>query len=186
MMNGSRRVFVGLSAPAELQGVVQQFFIPFSGRPFRRIAPEHLHLTLVPPWQCRDIGPVCRKISEMALRYAPFPLVFKTVAPGPGERKPRLLWAATDSSPLLLQFRHELASAFADESGTGHEFFPHMTIARFRPGAFADLRLEPVGVEWPVVFDRLCLYESLPGPSGAVYCVLCSAYFGTVSAGPGN
>jgi 2'-5' RNA ligase len=182
--DGFRRVFLGLPAPAGLQEAVLQSRSLYSGFPFRWTAPEHLHVTLVPPWQCPDIGPVCAVISETALRYPCFSVVFNSLSPGPSRRKPRLLWATAKAPLHLLQLRRELALGFSAEAD--HDFFLHMTVARFRPEAVSGILPEPRIVFWPGTFDRICLYESLLYPSGAVYRELCSVRFVEASRGRGN
>ncbi|MBM3161791.1 MAG: RNA 2',3'-cyclic phosphodiesterase [Chlorobi bacterium] len=185
-MSDSGRVFVGLPAPAELQESVLRFARRYPALPFRWIAPEHLHVTIVPPWQCPDSGPVCMRIFETASAFAPFSLGFDTVSAGPHRRTPRLLWATAPAPSLLLSLRQALSGLSAAQQGGERGFLLHMTVARFRPEAAAGLPLEPCGVSWSGIFDRICLYESLPNPSGVTYRELCSAGFGKASAFPGN
>ena len=182
--DGSRRVFLGLPVPAGLQEAVLQSRSLYAGMPFRWTAPEQLHVTLVPPWQCSDTGPVCAVIAETALRYPCFSAVFDLLSLGPSLRKPRLLWATAKAPPHLLQLRRELVLGFSAEADQG--FFLHMTVARFRPEAVSGILPEPCTVFWPGTFDRICLYESLLHPSGAVYRELCSAWFVGGSQGAGE
>jgi 2'-5' RNA ligase len=108
-MNDFRRVFIGMPASAALQGEVQRYSLDFPDTAVRWIAPQYLHVTLVPPWRRLDIAPVCRRISAAASAYSPFTLEFQTVSPGPDKLHPRLFWAAGRASGLLLQLHGELA-----------------------------------------------------------------------------
>lgn len=183
-MNDFRRVFIGMPASAELRREVKRYSRGFSDRAVRWIAPEHLHVTLVPPWQCRDIDPVCRMISETASGYSPFTLDFHAISPGPDERHPRLFWAAGRAPEPLLQLHDVLAAHFVPEQSITRPFFLHMTIARLSPAARSwpetalDGYRKTLTVAWRGMFDRVRLYESELRPSGALYRVLCDARFG--------
>lgn len=183
-MKDFRRVFIGMPASAGLCREVQRYSRAFPSEAVRWIAPEHLHVTLVSPWPCRDIDPVCLRIFEAASAYSPFTLDFHTVSAGPDERRPRLLWAAGKVSDPLVRLHGELVAHLAPEQEGNDHFFLHMTIARLRhaarsrPETFPDGYLKAREVAWRGMFDRIRLYESELKPAGALYRVLCDARFG--------
>lgn len=182
-MNDFRRVFIGMPASAALQGEVQRYSLDFPDTAVRWIAPQYLHVTLVPPWRCLDIAPVCRRISAAASAYSPFTLDFQTVSPGPDKLHPRLFWAAGRASDLLFQLHGELADHFVPEKAEMLPFFLHMTIAclstaaRSRAETSPDVYRKTRTVAWKGMFDRIRLCESELRPSGARYRVLCDASF---------
>jgi 2'-5' RNA ligase len=170
-----RRVFVALPAGRELVEAAGEFRRAHAGLKVRWARPEHLHLTLVPPWQCLDVNAVCRALREAAARQAPFEVVFESISFGPDPRRPRLVWATGKAPAGMPEFAQRLLAATGAPGEPRESFLLHLTIARFNSrdlSAMGARKLrEPV--VWPATLDALCLYESRLKADGAEYRELC-------------
>jgi len=177
-MNG-KRVFIGIPASRELVEVAGVFRRSHMAMQVRWVKPENLHLTLVPPWECRDVEPVCMAIREAAAGQVPVEAFFDKVSFGPDQRRPRLIWATGVPPLALTELSWRLQSLPGIQEEHKRSFLLHLTLARFnsqdlRSMASKKLR-EPV--EWRGMLDAICLYESIIKPGGAEYVELCRASF---------
>jgi 2'-5' RNA ligase len=172
-----KRVFIGLPAGRELQESACLFRKAHPGLDVRWTRPENLHLTLVPPWQCDDCGPVCRMLQETAARHAPVPVRFTMVAFGPKPRRPGLIWATGSAPEAVATLQRELQAAGPQEGETRRGFLLHLTIARFNAQQYRSFPHVPLPerADWQGTLEELCLYESFLKPGGAEYRVICSA-----------
>jgi RNA 2',3'-cyclic 3'-phosphodiesterase len=172
---GGTRVFVGLPAGRELVEATQAYRQEHRELKVRWTRPENLHLTLVPPWQCLDVGAVCQALRDEAARQSPFEVTFAQVSFGPDPRRPRLIWATGAAPAGLPEFARGLLAATGAPGEPRKSFLLHLTIARFNSrdlDAMGQRKLcEPVA--WHGTFDALCLYESHLKPGGAQYHELC-------------
>jgi 2'-5' RNA ligase len=177
-----RRIFVGLPAGLELAGAVEEFRRAHAGLTVRWTRPENLHLTLVPPWQCLDVGAVCQALRDEAARQSPFEVTFEQVSFGPDPRRPRLIWATGKAPADMPEFARGLLAATGAPGEPRKSFLLHLTIARFNSRdlmAMGQRKLrEPVA--WRGTFDTLCLYESHLKPDGAQYRELCRIGLGRI------
>ena len=173
-MNG-KRVFIGMPAGRELVEAAEGFRRAHDGIQVRWAKPENLHLTLVPPWDCRDIDPVCRALENDVAGRAPEEVLFDKVSFGPDQRRPRLIWATGVPPVALLELSWLLQGLPGIREEHRRPFLLHLTIARFnshdlRTMSSKKLR-EPV--QWRGMLDAVCLYESILKPGGAEYVELC-------------
>lgn len=176
-----RRVFVGLPAGRELVEAAGEFRRAHAGLKVRWTRPENLHLTLVPPWSCLDVGVVCQALRDEAARQSPFEVIFEQVSFGPDPRRPRLIWATGEALAGLPEFARGLLAATGAPGEPLKSFLLHLTIARFNSrdlDAMGQRKLrEPVS--WRGTLDALCLYESHLKPGGAEYRELCRFTLGS-------
>lgn len=170
-----KRVFIGMPPGRALIDTAAGFRRDHAALKVRWIRPEELHITMVPPWRCGELGPVCKALEAAAANQAPFEVRFDSVSFGPKARRPRLVWAKGTAPVEMASFSGMLKSMFGDGQEAGRRFLLHLTIARFnRQEALklAATRLdEPV--DWSGMLDELCLYESILKPSGAEYHEIC-------------
>jgi 2'-5' RNA ligase len=170
-----KRVFIGLPADDALRAAAAAFRHSHGGLKARWIRPEYLHVTMVPPWELPDPEPVCMALEVIASSTAPVPVRFDEVSAGPDPRRPRLLWATGAAPDSLCTLASQLSGTFGDGKEAQRGFLLHLTIARLnrqeaRSSTIMKLH-EPVG--WDALLDKLCLYESILKPEGAVYRELC-------------
>ncbi len=175
----AKRVFIGLPVPLVLQERVAEFRREHPALPLRWIEPENLHVTLIPPWSCSELEPICETLSLAASHCSPIELSFRSVTSSHGRHKHALLWATGHALPPLLQLYRELRDLLGDLNLEKRNFLMHLTLARFRPqqaGVDGCYRVN-LPVEWKAECDRLSLYLSHLKPSGAEYRVLSEALF---------
>ncbi|HWQ25941.1 MAG TPA: 2'-5' RNA ligase family protein [Chlorobaculum sp.] len=180
-MNG-KRVFIGMPAGQGLVEAAGAFRGSHIDMQVRWVKPENLHLTLVPPWECRDVGPVCRAIEDAAKGLAPVDVLFNKVSFGPEQRRPRLIWATGAPPAALAELSRRLQGLPGiDEEPQRLPFLLHLTLARFNSHdlrSMASKKLRET-VEWNGTLDAICLYESIMKPGGAEYVELCRSSFST-------
>ncbi|NTU58958.1 MAG: RNA 2',3'-cyclic phosphodiesterase [Chlorobiaceae bacterium] len=172
-------VFIGMPAGGSLVDGAESFRRSHAGLKVRWVKPGNLHLTLVAPWECRDVGPVCRAINEAAVGLAPVEVLFDTVSFGSDPRRPRLIWATGPAPDLLKELSWLLQAVPGVQEEHRRAFLLHLTIARFNAHdlqAMASKKL-CTPVEWRGTFDTICLYESFMKPGGVEYVELCRAPF---------
>ena len=165
----------GLEAAQRLQGELRERVADV-----RWARPETLHLT-VHFFGVIDDGRVATAlelVAPIARSTAPFVVGLDRLGAFPPRATPRVLWlgADRDIAPLLalaLACRAELGAAgFEVEERRYHA---HCTLGRTRPPWSADARAawEAAASEDQTLIrftaSRLVLYESRPGPGGAVY-----------------
>ncbi|HWR00396.1 MAG TPA: 2'-5' RNA ligase family protein [Chlorobaculum sp.] len=169
-MNG-KRVFIGMSAGRELVEAAGAFRRAHEGLQVRWVRPENLHLTLVPPWECRDVDPVCCALEHAVAGQASVEVLFDKVSFGPDQRRPRLIWATGVPPVALSELSWLLQGLPGVEEEHRRRFLLHLTLARFNSSdlrAMASKKLRET-VEWRGLPDAVCLYESILRPGGAEY-----------------
>lgn len=169
------RVFIGLPAGKQLSGAALRFRHAHGDLQVRWMAPENLHVTLVPPWALVDPEQACRLLERFASRARAVPVRFDSVSAGPDPRRPRLLWATGKAPDCLGRLSAELNEAFGNGRESCRAYLLHLTIARFsrqQPVASAIPELQEA-VAWEGLLDTLALYQSILMPQGAVYRMLC-------------
>lgn len=170
-----RRVFIGIPAGAALVEAASAFRRSHAGFGVRWISTGNLHVTLVPPWETGDTGPLCRTLEAVAAGTPPIPVLFDRVSIGPDPRHPRLVWATGAAPEALAELAARLRRTFGNGGDTGRTFLLHLTLARLRrqsgqtsiPPGFS----EPAA--WDGVLDEIALYESILNPGGTEYRTLC-------------
>jgi len=147
------------------------------GLPARVIAPEDIHLTLVPPWNETAVPNAIEKLKSVAEKAEPFTLVFRHLGYGPQARRPRLLWADCEVDELLVALNAALQLAFGQSDS--RPFRPHVTVARIRGNGAVVARKRPIDRElaFSQRVETIVLMQS-PPPGGVGYRVLASLRLG--------
>jgi 2'-5' RNA ligase len=145
--------------------------------PVRWVHEEGLHLTLkffgeVAPDRLETI---VEMLGFCVDRMMPMTLAVGGGGVFPFPSKPRILRLDVDAGPdlELLQDRIERGGEQIGFQPEGRPFRPHITLGRMReghrlpPGALE--KLEAIQPQHAFVVDRIALFDSEPGPGGAVY-----------------
>jgi RNA 2',3'-cyclic 3'-phosphodiesterase len=166
------RVFVGLKIVPEIAGQLTQFAAALEAFA-RPVAPEDIHITLVPPWNEISIPDAIDKLGRVAARFGAFPLRFFHVGYGPQPRRPRLLWAECAADAEISALHTSLLQTFGQTDK--QPFRPHVTLARIRADAPAIARKHPVDQPLSLVqhIESIELFQS-PPPGERGYRVLAS------------
>lgn len=175
------RAFLGIGLPAGVRDTVASAIAHARElhAPVAWTAPGNLHITLI---FLGEINPERVPLIEQALRVVasgtgPFSLTAEGVGAFPGTRTPRVLWVAIlEPLELVGQLQQNMQNAL---SGAGfpredRPFHPHITVGRVRgalPPAWGERFIGKFsGRRFGVVpVSSFTLYESRPGPGGAVY-----------------
>ncbi len=155
------RVFVGIDLDEDTarQCAGLQAWLP--DLPGRRVQPQDMHITLVPPWNVQDLEPVEERLAAVARQTKPFPLALRRLAYGPTRQRPRLAWIECEPVEELRKLRDALADAFQVEDR--RDFRPHITIARFRKEHWKSLKAHPIERQLSVQTEvtSITLFESV-------------------------
>jgi 2'-5' RNA ligase len=166
------RLFVGIEFPPELKLRLSLLETRLPGA--RWVDAGNLHLTL------RFIGEVgedeAADIDDALARVKARRFAVRLAGVGVfGNGKPRNLWVGVERQPELLGLRDKIEQALirAGLPPETRKFSPHVTLARLRDPAIAELadflagnaafRAEPLAV------DRFSLIASFPTKAGSVY-----------------
>ena len=143
----------------------------------------NLHITLdflgdIPP---ERVALVERSMREVASGIGPFSLTAEGGGAFPGTRNPRVFWVGfLEPLELVRQLQQNMGNALsgAGFSPEDRPFHPHITVGRARgalPPAWGERFVRALsGKGFGIVpVPSFTLYESRPGPGGAVYIPLC-------------
>ena len=179
------RAFLGIGLPADVRGAIASVTEKVRGlhAPVAWTAPENLHITLdflgeISP---ERVALVERPMRVVASGIAPFSLTAEGGGAFPGTRNPRVFWVGfLEPLELVRQLQQNMGNAL---SGAGfpledRPFHPHITVGRTRgalPPAWGERFVQALsGKRFGVVpVSSFTLYESRPGPGGAVHTPLC-------------
>ena len=143
--------------------------------PLRLIPRHQLHVTLIPPFYCKDTDALSVLLEDFSVE-SPFPIMFNQVCYGPKNHKPRLVWALGDAHPDLLQLKKALEQTLFSKGLLlpGRAFRLHVTLARFNPETamlWKDIPLD-VSVSWKDTLTSFQMLLSESTTSGVQYRVL--------------
>jgi 2'-5' RNA ligase len=179
------RAFLGIGLPADVRETIAAACAQARGlhAPVAWTAPMNLHITLdflgeILP---ERVPLVERSMRDVASGIDPFSLTAEGGGAFPGTKNPRVLWVGfREPLELVRQLQQNMESVL---SGAGfpredRSFHPHITVGRTRgalPPAWGVRFVQALsGKGFGVVPVRsFTLYESRPGPGGAVYAPLC-------------
>lgn len=171
------RLFVAITLPE----AVREFLTGLTnGLPGARwVPPENIHLTL------RFIGDVdghqAHDIDEAlsGIRMPGFDLSLSGVGNFGDVRKLRVLWAGVDPNPELVRLHDKVEQSLirAGLEPDIRKFKPHITLARFKPGAAAKpgpklhefLSSHALYRSETFPVDHFTLYSSFLSSSGSIY-----------------
>jgi len=151
--------------------------------------PVHkLHLTLKFLGEGDDarVAAIVEAADRVAARHRPLEVTLGGVGAFPNFRRPRVVWLGAEGEPRLELVHHdvEIATAELGYEVEGRPFRPHVTLARVRdPLSPERIRAlsraaRAIGYSSTAFVDRLTLFDSATGSSGARYRPLHAATLG--------
>ncbi len=166
------RVFVGIQLSKELQEKIGEWqekyknIYPPEG--IRWTDKKNLHVTLLPPWEEKNVEELIKKLQEKPLPLSSFTLVFTTILFMP-PRKSKYIWARGETPESLLKLRDNIAKLVGREVEK-RPFTVHATIARLNK----DAQVTPVidEIDSHMLVDSFALFQSQRLSVGADYKVL--------------
>ncbi|MDE1925180.1 MAG: RNA 2',3'-cyclic phosphodiesterase [Patescibacteria group bacterium] len=172
-LHAPRRVFIGIKLSEELSDAFVHLQAALGNLPGWFIPPEDIHLTLVPPFETRDL-PFTKATLHTALQEVHrFKLRFLRLDWGPDKERPRLAWVECGATKELVSLKKKLLHVFGQKEKV--PFVPHMTIARFRKTGAEEMARYPIArpVRFSMEVESIELFES-PHKGGSGYRSLAS------------
>lgn len=171
-----KRIFVGIPLAEELAvqaGDIKS--IIGEAEVVRWLAPQNLHVTLIPPWESENITEVISLLK--GIKSKSFILEFGAVSLGPKPSSPRLIWATGNAPAELIMLRNQIQNTLKEivRISRGRvryapgEFLMHATLARLRPQLSEGFPRLPMSILWRMHVKEFVLYESILKPQGAEY-----------------
>lgn len=143
--------------------------------PVRWLAPDNLHLTLLPPWLADDktIEEIADQLEELKYCCRPFNIRFTEVVYGPQPRKPSLICALGKAPAAMIRLKQTFELALG-RPAPARPYLLHLTLARFHPENFSSFKVKKLNdkIFWQEKADSFQLIESLLKPDGAEYKIL--------------
>ncbi|MDP1663122.1 MAG: RNA 2',3'-cyclic phosphodiesterase [Phycisphaerales bacterium] len=144
--------------------------------PHRLIPAEQLHLTLafIGDTRPKEVRGIKESVDRSCAGLRPFTLTAQRIItiPTPDDGgPPRLIAAATDAPPTLLEIQRRLAQRLTKPKKNGRRprFLPHLTLARYQHGETSEAIDQPLThpAQWQVT--GCTLYASVLTAAGSVY-----------------
>lgn len=167
------RIFIAIKISPEIQEKTDNWKARFTSLPVRWIHRDNLHITLIPPWEEKNIPEIINMAEKIKGRILPFDIEFNKITYGPDINKPRLIWAEGDAVKSLVHLNKEIAKLLGAKQSV-RDFKLHLTLARFRPEDYIDFQVKKLNekIDWKEKVDSVCIMESLTKSGGADYKVL--------------
>ncbi|QMU30453.1 RNA 2',3'-cyclic phosphodiesterase [Adhaeribacter radiodurans] len=186
-MTETRRLFIAVPVPDNLQDFFNQQQSAFEHEAVRFVPAANLHLTVyflgeVPTSHLENI---MTALQQVASHTTPFHLELERLEPGPKPKSPRLIWARFATHPTFTQLCTAFTTQLGISSSNQANYIPHITLARFRKGTkpplLSSVTVPPQQITLPVssvalwesklasphpIYQSLILYP-LTGPEGA-------------------
>jgi 2'-5' RNA ligase len=168
-----RRIFIGIKLPEELSDSFVDLQSAFGELPGRFIPPKDIHLTLVPPFETRDLPYVKGTLRVALEQVQKFKLRFSRLSYCPDKEHPRLAWIECGATKEIISLKKKLLKALNIKEKV--PFVPHMTIARFKKADSENITYRPIQrpVRFSMDVESIELFES-PHRGGTGYKVLAS------------
>ncbi|MCW8196748.1 RNA 2',3'-cyclic phosphodiesterase [Proteobacteria bacterium 005FR1] len=173
-MNGDnehKRLFFGLPVSSDIRQELTSLQ-PARGRSTRPIAPAQMHITLHFVGQA-DAGSLISAPGN--LQEEAFTLDFQKLGYFGSARRGGILWIGFEEHPKLHRLHQRVGSGLraAGLELDTRPFTPHVTLARCRPGApaevFESFLQQDLPALPPLSVSEVILYSSTTGPEGSVY-----------------
>jgi 2'-5' RNA ligase len=171
------RIFVALRIAPAVALALARYSRGLEQFSVRAVAPDDIHLTLVPPWNEASIPRAVEKLRHAAGQSLAFTLVLRHIGYGLDRRRPRFLWADCAASEELANLRMALLHVFQQEDA--RPFRPHVTLARLRDKGRLVARKHPLDQDIALTqrIETVELMQS-PPPGHHGYKVLASPMLG--------
>lgn len=172
-MEEKKKVFLALRVPDEIKYEAGELRNKYHNFPVRWIGDKDLHITVIAPWLEENVPALLEKLQKVEGKIGRISVLFDTVAYGPNNFSPRLIWATGDVPQKILDLRMMLKEMLAI-TNFRNDFFTHLTLARFEPADIERMPMRRIREEvvWRGVTDTLLLIEAKPGTGGPDYEVL--------------
>lgn len=166
----SRRVFIGAKPSTKLVSQVLAWQKNWQTLPVRWLTEDQFHITVVPPWNERNVKEVTDLLQATTYKLQPIEIHFSKVSFGPSPLAPRLVWAEGPAPAELATLKDQLEKTL----GLGpmrRAFTLHLTLARFRPEDFVNFSIQHLeeAVDWQDTISSFALIESFLKPDGVEY-----------------
>ncbi|HEX6599444.1 MAG TPA: RNA 2',3'-cyclic phosphodiesterase [Gemmatimonadaceae bacterium] len=184
------RLFLALELPPAVAEEIAAAAAPLrAAEPCLAWVPVHkLHLTLKFLGDADDgrVAALSEALDGIAAQHRPFEMTIGGAGAFPNFRRPRVVWMGVEGEPRLELLHHDVEIA-AEQAGyelEGRPFRPHVTLARVRTPLPAErtralARLaRKLDYSGTANVDRLTLFDSVTGDSGAHYRRLHAATLG--------
>ena len=174
------RLFIALPLPEPVEKELGQIIslCRNQGGHIKWVASENIHLTarFLGDSDETTIPGIKEQINEVAGQFSPVETVIDKLGGFPNLRRPRVIWAGIGANTEQLAGiaeQVELRMRKLHFEPEKKSFRAHLTLGRVRrPQDLEQLSdflqnyiLKPI----PVLFDRLCLFQSTLTPSGPIY-----------------
>lgn len=177
-----RRIFIALGLPPELKRKIAEAIKQWRWLPIRWLAPEHWHVTLVPPAYLEDseVATLIALLRKSRLGRV-FSLRFSHITLAPPGVAARMIWLEGETPPELNQLKKKLEEIWASQAELPPlkvETRPlklHVTLARFPAGNLREIgeKTRVLGeVDFPCGASEVEVIESHLQPGGAEYEIL--------------
>lgn len=164
------RVFVGIPASGEIKENIAKWSKENLSMPVRWLEGKNLHITLVPPWQEKNIPEALEKLALFANKFSNINLAFNEISFGTDPRRPRLIWASGEAPTQLVELFKQIYKTLGFELPE-RKLFLHITLAKFRPEDFPNFPVKKLNVkiDWKMRAKKIILYKSKLRAVGADY-----------------
>ena len=172
-LHNPRRIFIGIKLSEDLAGSFVDLQSALGELSGRFIPPEDIHLTLVPPFETRDLPFVKSELKRALAETHRFKMRFLRLEYGPGKERPRLAWVLCSATKDLIALKKKLLHALGQKEKV--PFVPHMTVARFKKADAEKISHRAIKrpVRLSMQVESVELFES-PHKGGSGYEVLAS------------
>jgi 2'-5' RNA ligase len=163
-MQEPTRVFIGIPVDGEIMDLITS--LPYlADLPATWVRREDLHLTILPPWNTKDLEKEKERLRFLDKRFIHFPLFFHTVETTP-RNSPRIIWLRSDMIGSLSMIKQEIKTIFQREDEE-RPLLPHITLGRMTKSENSIAISEQIPVS--IIATKLVLYISHRTPDGAWY-----------------
>jgi 2'-5' RNA ligase len=182
-LHAPKRVFIGIKLSEELADNFVDLQSAFGELPARFIPPQDIHLTLVPPFETRDLPFVKSELKRALAETHRFKLRFLRLEYAPDKERPRLAWVLCTATRDLVALKKKLLHAFEHKEKVPS--VPHMTVARFKKADAEEVARRRISrpVRFVMDAESVELFES-PHKGGSGYKVLASVHLQPKNGAP--
>ena len=146
----------------------------------RWIKAGNIHLTVVflGNIHLNDIAALGKEVKKVCRRHGPFKMFLNGLGMFGSQRSPRVIWVGLDGDIRQMGYFRNALNKHLKPYGVKREnrpFKPHLTLGRFKKGAWSSGSLNQVleefkNLESPeIILSELALFRSDLTPEGAVY-----------------
>ena len=164
---------MALPISEQLQKNVMKYREFYPDLPVRWLEGKNLHITLIPPWEEKNIEEIEKKLKPLENKSGEIEIKFNNVSFGPNRYNPRLVWATGEASRKIIELKKSLEEVL-NKPAERNNFLLHLTIARFRPEDFINFTIKQIidEVAWKEIAKEFVIMCSHLSRAGANYEIL--------------